>query len=136
MKSINSKNKKKKKQESNGKSLLTRFFKSGKKKKGGEKEILNRGTSGKGKSVHKLKSLSPLDRSIQEIKQLMKVGEDDPERLALLLSNLLVTEREKMQKKQEAFDQMVWDIVQRKEEKVWYNRHCYGNYGDHRHFNG
>ena len=117
MKSINSRTKKMKKQQSNGKSLLTRFFKSGKKKKGGAKEILNGGTPGRGKSADKLKPLSPMDRSIQEIKQLMKVGQDDPERLALLLSNLLGTEREKMQQKQAAFDQMVWDIVAKKEGK-------------------
>lgn len=117
MKSINSRTKKKKKQQSNEKSLLTRFFKSGKKKKGGAKEILNGGTPGRGKSVEKLKPLSSMDRSIQEIKQLMKVGQDDPERLALLLSNLLGTEREKMQQKQAAFDQMVWDIVAKKERK-------------------
>ena len=117
MKSINSRTKKKKKQQSNEKSLLTRFFKSGKKKKGGAKEILNGGTPGSGKSAEKMKPLSSMDRSIQEIKQLMKVGQDDPERLALLLSNLLGTEREKMQQKQAAFDQMVWDIVAKKEEK-------------------
>tara|TARA_Y100001960_G_scaffold107674_1_gene115660 strand:+ start:1156 stop:1593 length:438 start_codon:yes stop_codon:yes gene_type:complete len=117
MKSINSRTKKKKKQQSNEKSLLTRFFKSGKKKKGGAKEILNGGTPGSGKSAEKLKPLSSMDRSIQEIKQLMKVGQDDPERLALLLSNLLGTEREKMQQKQAAFDQMVWDIVAKKEGK-------------------
>ncbi|MDA0337442.1 MAG: hypothetical protein O2782_19950 [bacterium] len=59
----------------------------------------------------KAKALTPLDRSIQEIKHLAKVGESDPERLAMLLSRLLGQEREKQRHEKETFDRVVWDIV-------------------------
>ena len=59
--------------------------------------------------------LSPLERSIQEIKHLAKVGEKDPERLAMILSTMLGAEQEKTRKEQEKFDTMIQDIVERDE---------------------
>ncbi|MEE2659458.1 MAG: hypothetical protein VX733_13205 [Candidatus Latescibacterota bacterium] len=59
--------------------------------------------------------LTPLDHSIQEIRSMIKVGERDPERLAMLLSSLLSKEQEKQKSAQEDFDRMVWDIVNKDE---------------------
>ena len=93
-------------------SLLTRLLK-GKEKKGkGQKTTSEAGRQ----SAAKEKPPTPLDRSIREIKQLLGVGQSDPERLALLLSNLLGAEKEKQEKDQQNFDQMIWDIVNRKEQ--------------------
>ncbi len=94
-------------------SLLTRLLK-GKDKK---KDKADKAASAAGaRSAAKDKPPTPLDRSIREIKQLLGVGQSDPERLALLLSNILGAEREKQEKDQQNFDQMVWDIVNRKEQ--------------------
>lgn len=81
------------------------------------------GTAGAGKAApgeaeangKKPSRLSPLERSIQEIKHMAKVGESDPERLAMLLSRLLTKEREKKRRAQEDFERMVWDLVKRDE---------------------
>ncbi len=94
-------------------SLLTRLLKGKDKKKDkGDKAASAAGA----RSAAKDKPPTPLDRSIREIKQLLGVGQSDPERLALLLSNILGAEREKQEKDQQNFDQMVWDIVNRKEQ--------------------
>ena len=108
--------KKKKKKASKNASLLTRLFKSGKKSGSGAENGSdgNAKTAGEGRAGPG-RAQTPLERSIQEIKQLAKVGESDPERLALLLSNLLGAHKEKTQQDQQVFDQMVWDIVKRNE---------------------
>lgn len=93
-------------------SLLTRLLKGKDKKKDSGQSTSAVG----GLSAAKDKPPTPLDRSIREIKQLLGVGQSDPERLALLLSNLLGAEREKLEKDQQNFDQMVWDIVNREEQ--------------------
>ena len=90
-------------------SLLARLLK-GKGKKG------KKGASGPTGAPAKEKPATPLDRSIREIKQLLGVGQSDPERLALLLSNILSAERKQKEKDQERFDQMVWDLVDRREQ--------------------
>jgi hypothetical protein len=46
---------------------------------------------------------------------MAKVGESDPERLAMLLSRLLGQEKEKQRLAQDDFDRMVWDIVHKDE---------------------
>ncbi|MBT6148542.1 MAG: hypothetical protein HN712_18735 [Gemmatimonadetes bacterium] len=71
--------------------------------------------SGAGKAEKK-KPLTPLERSIAEIRQLQKVGERDPERLATLLANILQKEKAKHDDAQEKFDALVWDIVNREEQ--------------------
>ena len=103
---------KKKKGKKPSNSLLTRLLKGrDKKEKGRDGAPVTPGQSGV-----KDKPKTPLDRSIGEIKQLLGVGHSDPERLALLLSNILGSERQKLEKDQEKFDEMVWDIVKRKEQ--------------------
>ena len=109
---------KKKKKKKSG-SLLTRLIKSGKERKKGSgtgggktKPKKAENPSGNGQVAEAdAQPKTPLDRSIQEIKHMMKVGESDPERLALLLSKLLGTEQQKKQRSQEQFDKMVRDIV-------------------------
>ncbi len=68
-----------------------------------------------GKAPEKKKPLTPLEKSIAEIRQLQKVGERDPERLATLLANILSKEKQKQDQAKEKFDSMVWDIVNRDE---------------------
>lgn len=67
-------------------------------------------------SAESAKPKTPLDHSIHEIKHMMAVGENDPERLAMLLSKLLGSEQQKRQQEKEAFDQMVSDIVSKDKE--------------------
>ena len=108
---MNGKKKGKKTRKKSAKSeggLLSRWFKGDDKgdSKAG-KGTQKREANGKTKA----KPLSPLERSIQEIKHMAKVGKSDPERLAMLLSRLLSQEKEKERQAQETFDRMVWDIV-------------------------
>ena len=94
-------------------SLLTRLLKGKGKKKSKDQKAAS--TAGR-KAEASEKPPTPLDRSIREIKQLLGVGQSDPERLALLLSNILGAEREKQEKEQQKFDEMVWDLVIRREQ--------------------
>ena len=64
----------------------------------------------------KPRPLTRMERSVAEIKQMAKIGEKDPERLAHMLAALLAKEREKQQADQENFEQQVWEIVRRSEE--------------------
>lgn len=66
--------------------------------------------------AEKKKPLTPLEKSIAEIRQLQGVGERDPERLAGLLANILAKEKAKQDEAREKFDAMVWDIVNREEQ--------------------
>ncbi|HJP32549.1 MAG TPA: hypothetical protein QGF95_18550 [Candidatus Latescibacteria bacterium] len=107
-KSNGKKKKKKKGAAKSGGGLFSRLLKNtGKEDKAGNG----------GKAKAKAKPLTPLERSIQEIKHMAKVGESDPERLAGLLSQLLGGEQEKRRQAQEDFDKMVWDIVNKDDEK-------------------
>ena len=101
--------KKKKGAAKSGGSLLSLFFKGGAK--------AGRPDNGTAKKKVRAKPLTPLERSIQEIKNMAKVGESDPERLAMLLSRLLGQEKEKERLAKEDFDRMVWDIVNKNEAK-------------------
>ena len=112
------------------KSLLTRLFGSGDQKtaaKGKTKAKASKKGKATGsqngraaaaaeeKAPSKARPLTPLERSIAEIQRMAKVGESDPQRLAMLLSNLLGAEKQKRQAEQQKFDDMVWDIVNRRE---------------------
>lgn len=88
-------------------SLLTRLF--GAKKKG------DKAKSAAPKA--KAKPLTPLQRSIAEIQQMTKIGQRDPERLAQLLVTMLGKERAREEADRQQFDQQVWDIIHRDEEK-------------------
>ena len=127
------KKKKKKAQTAESSSLLTRLMKgrsadgkSGKTKsaKKGERQqkkaAANGSDDGKASvatpSEESAKPKTALDHSIHEIKHMVAVGENDPERLAMLLSKLLGSEQRKKQEEKEAFDQMVSDIVNKDKE--------------------
>ena len=86
-------------------SLLTRLF--GRRKKKRFK------TSPK----EKTKPLTPRQRSIAEIQQMAKIGQRDPERLAHLLITMLGKERAKEEADRQDFEQQVWDIVHREDDK-------------------
>ena len=58
-----------------------------------------------------------LDLAIREIKHMMTVGDKDPERLAMLVSKLLVSEQKRKEQDQEKFDQMVSDILEKDRDK-------------------
>ena len=95
-------------------SLLSRLLSGGKKK--GEKKPAGKGKAQpRNKAPAKARPLSRLERSIAEVKQMTKIGEKDPERLASLLAGLLAKEREKERAEQEAFENQVWDILHRSE---------------------
>ena len=98
--------KKAKKNASGGKgSLLTRLF--------GGRQKKRPKTSPKKKA----KPLTPLQRSIAEIQQMAKIGQRDPERLAQLLATMLGKERAKEEADRQEFEQQVWDIVHREDDK-------------------
>lgn len=86
--------------------------KNGRGKPAGRKKVVENGSG-----EQKAKPLTPLERSIKEIKQMAGMGEKDPERLAMILSSLLGAEQEKVRKNKEKFDEMVWDIVKRREDE-------------------
>ena len=89
-------------------SLLTRIF--GKKKAGEDDKV-------KKKAKARIKPLTPIERSIVEIKQMKKIGERDPERLAQLLVSMLGQERAKEEEAKRKLDQQVLDIIHRAEER-------------------
>ena len=98
--------KKGKKNASGGKgSLLTRLFGGLQKKRP------------KTSPKKKTKPLTPRQRSIAEIQQMAKIGQRDPERLARLLVTMLGKERAKEEADRQEFEQQVWNIVHREDDK-------------------
>ena len=69
------------------------------------------------KAKPKAKPLTALQRSIAEIKQMKKIGDRDPERLAQLLVAMLGQERAKQEEAKRKLDEQVWDIIHRAEQK-------------------
>ena len=98
---------KKRKKSAKG-SLLTRLF--GKNKVGKDDKV-------KKKTKARIKPLTPIARAIAEIKQMKKIGERDPERLAQLLVSMLGQERAKEEEAKRKLDQQVLDIIHRAEER-------------------
>jgi hypothetical protein len=98
----------KKKKKAAKKSLLTRLF--------GDKKAKENGKTKK-KTEARGKALTALQRSISEIKQMKKIGERDPERLAQLLATMLGKERAKAEEAKRKLDEQVWDIIHRAEQK-------------------
>ena len=108
---MSDKNKKpagKKKKKAAKKSLLTRLF--------GDKKAKENGKTKK-KTEARAKALTALQRSISEIKQMKKIGERDPKRLAQLLATILGQERAKAEEAKRKLDVQVWDIIHRAEQK-------------------
>ncbi len=60
-----------------------------------------------------IRPLTPRQRSIEEIRQLARIGARDPGRLARLLAAMLAKEQARRQADQERFDQQVREVVQR-----------------------
>ena len=81
----------KKKRKKKSASMLTRLFKKSGKKKGGKKK----GAGGKRQAGEKARPLTRRQRAIAEIKQMKKIGDNDPERLAQILSTILGDARAK-----------------------------------------
>ena len=98
----------KKKKKAAKKSLLTRLF--------GNKKAKENGKTKK-KTEAKVKALTALQRSISDIKQMKKIGERDPERLAQLLATILGQERAKAEEAKRKLDEQVGDIIHRAEQK-------------------
>ena len=61
--------------------------------------------------------MTALQRSISDIKQMKKIGERDPERLAQLLATILGQERAKAEEAKRKLDEQVGDIIHRAEQK-------------------
>ena len=98
----------KKKKKAAKKSLLTRLF--------GDKKAKENGKTKK-KTAARPKALTAVQRSASEIKQMKKIGERDPERLAQLLATILGQERAKAEEAKRKLDEQVWDIIHRAEQK-------------------
>lgn len=99
-------------------SLLTRFFKSSEKKK---KNSPTR--TAKKEVVRQAPPMKPTppptagQRSIAEIKYLMRIGERDPQRLAMLVSDLLAEDRVQSRQDRQAFAQMIEEINAKSKNK-------------------
>lgn len=98
----------KKKKKAAKKSFLTRLF--------GDKKAKENGKTKK-KTEARAKALTALQRSISDIKQMKKIGERDPERLAQLLATILGQERAKAEEAKRKLDEQVGDIIHRAEQK-------------------
>ncbi len=88
-------------------SLLGRLFGKKKKKAGPAKAAPP--------AKAKPRPLTPLDRSIAQIKQMVHIGQKDPERLAMILGKMLREHREQKRRDQEKLDQVIRDILSRQE---------------------
>lgn len=89
----------------------------GKKGKGAGKKTAAKKAGTEEQTVSKARPLTRRERSIAEIKQMTKIGAKDPERLARLLATILAKEREQQQAEKANFEQQVWDIVHRSEQR-------------------
>lgn len=63
-------------------------------------------------------SPTAVQRSIAEIKQLIAIGNKDPQRLALLIGNILETEKKRQLAKKEAFNQLLEKIAEGESKEV------------------
>jgi len=66
-----------------------------------------------GKAATDRRPLTPRERSLAEVRQMARIGQRDPERLAVLLSGLLAKDRARRRADQELFEQQVQDILHR-----------------------
>lgn len=117
--------------------LLARLFKGsaggkGKGKDGDKAAARKAAAASKAAPNGKPRPPTPLERSIREIKHMVKVGGSDPERLAMMLSRLLSAEKEKQRKAREDFDRMVWGLVNKSEKKSGEGGQAAGGPGDAR----
>jgi len=60
---------------------------------------------------------SRLDRSIAEIKTMVRIGESNPARLATILTNIIKAEQAKKAKADEEYRKLIQDILDRQQQK-------------------
>ena len=60
---------------------------------------------------------TPLDRSISEIKTMVRIGQNNPARLATILGNLIKAQQEKKAQEDEKFKKLVQDILARQQKE-------------------
>lgn len=60
---------------------------------------------------------TPLDRSIAEIKTMVRIGENNPARLASILGNLIKAEQAKKAKADEDYQRLIQGILDREQKK-------------------
>ncbi len=60
---------------------------------------------------------TPLDRSISEIKTMVRIGQNNPARLANILGNLIKAEQAKKAKADEDYQRLIQDILDREQKK-------------------
>jgi hypothetical protein len=60
---------------------------------------------------------TPLDRSIAEIKTMVRIGQSNPARLATILGNILRAEQEKKAQADEKYRQLIQDILDRQAQQ-------------------
>ena len=60
---------------------------------------------------------TPLDRSISEIKTMVRIGHNNPARLANILGNIIKAEQAKKAKADEDYQKLIQDILDRQQQK-------------------
>jgi hypothetical protein len=60
---------------------------------------------------------TPLDRSIAEIKTMVRIGESNPARLATILGNIIKAEQAKKAQADEQYQKLIQDILDRQQQK-------------------
>lgn len=96
-------------------SWLTRFFKSeDKRSKRGDKRPARQAAPPPPPS----EPLSPRQKAVAEIRQLAAIGRKDPERLAMLLTNMLGQAREGRRRDEEKYRALIEEIARRDGERA------------------
>ena len=75
---------------------------------------LSMGKSVGGPPKERIKPQSPGKRTILEIQRLTGVGKKDPQRLAMMISNILGKEREKSTEQQTSFERKIQDLSRKR----------------------
>ena len=95
-------------------SWLTRFFKSeDKRSKRREKRPARQAAA-----PPPSEPLSPRQKAVAEIRQLAAIGRKDPERLAMLLTNMLGEAREGRRRDEEKYRALIEEIARRDGERA------------------
>ena len=105
-------------------SLLARLFgakpakaKPARKQSAKEQLVEKKPAAGKAAPAPKAPLPTPLDRSISEIKTMVRIGENNPSRLATILGNILKAEQAKKAQADEKYQKLIQDILARQEQK-------------------
>lgn len=93
-------------------SLLARLF-GGK----GKAEPEAKKTPARKRPAPKSPPPSRLDRSISEIKTMVRIGESNPARLATILTSIIKAEQAKKAKADEEYRKLIQDILDRQQQK-------------------